>query len=143
MSALEVRPSTKFLIFGFVLEAIMLAGAIYLWKTMGDQYKYALAVPILLGIYTSALWAVKSSTRIWVADGRLRYQSGIASKTTRTLELARIQDVTVRQALTGRLLGLGSITIVTASETGSLTMDQIDSPQRVAETILDLARHAR
>ncbi len=118
-------------------------GAIYLWQTKGDQYKYALAVPILLGTYTALLWAVKSSTRITVSDGRLRYQSGIASKTTRTLELARIQDVTVNQSLSGRMLGIGSITIVTASETGSLSMEQVDSPQRIAEQILDLARKTR
>jgi uncharacterized membrane protein YdbT with pleckstrin-like domain len=143
MPAFEVRPSAKFLIFGFVLEALLLAGAIYLWQTQGDQYKYALAVPILLGTYTALRWAIKSRTRIAVADGRLRYQSGLASKTTRTLELARIQDVTVRQSLGERMLGIGTITIVTASETGSLTMEQIDSPQTVAEKILDLARHAR
>ena len=143
MSSFEVRPSPKFLIFGFVLEAVLLMGAIYLWQTQGDQYKYALAVPVLLGTYTALLWAVKSSTRITVSDGRLRYQSGIASKTTRTLELARIQDVTVNQSLSGRMLGIGSITIVTASETGSLSMEQIDSPQRIAEQILDLARKTR
>lgn len=143
MSSFEVRPSPKFLIFGFVLEALLLAGAVYLWQTQGDQYKYVLAIPILLGTYTALRWAIKSSTKITVADGRLRYQSGIASKTTRTLELARIQDVTVRQSLGERMLGIGSITIVTASETGSLSMEQIDSPQRVAEQILDLARHAR
>ncbi|MEP7363054.1 MAG: PH domain-containing protein [Acidobacteriota bacterium] len=143
MSSFEVRPSPKFLIFGFVLEAVLLAGAVYLWQTHGDPYKYLLAIPILLGTYTALRWAMKSSTRITIADGRLRYQSGIASKTTRTLELARIQDVTVRQSLSERMLGIGSITVVTASETGSLSMEQVDSPQHIAEKILDLARHAR
>ena len=143
MSSFEVRPSSKFLIFGFVLEALLLVGAVSLWQTYGEQYIYLLAIPILLGTYTALRWIVKSSTRITVSDGRLRYQSGIASKTTRTLELSRIQDVTVHQSLSGRMLGIGSITVVTASETGSLSMEQIDSPQRVAEQILDLARQTR
>lgn len=143
MSSFEVRPSPKFLIFGFLLEAVLFAAAVYIWQAYGEQYIYVLAVPVLLGTYTAVQWIVRSSTRITVADGRLRYQSGIASKTTRTLELARIQDVTVRQSLGGRMLGIGSITIVTASETGSLSMEQIDSPQRVAEQILDLARKTR
>ena len=104
---------------------------------------WLLAIPVLLGTYTALRWVIKSSTRITVADGRLRYQSGIASKTTRTLELGRIQDVTVTQSLGDRMLGLGAITIVTASETGSITMEQIDQPQRVAERILDLARNGR
>jgi len=143
MSSFEVRPSPKFLIFGAVLEGLLFVAAVYFWRTYQGNYVYLLAIPILLGTYTAIRWVLRSSTSITVAEGRLRYQSGIASKTTRTLELARIQDVTVRQSLGDRMLGLGAITIVTASETGSLSMEQIDSPQRVAEQILDLARAGR
>lgn len=146
MSSFEVRPSPKFLIFGAVLEALLIVPVVYAMVTYGEQYTWLpwlLAIPVLLGTYTALRWVIKSSTRITVADGRLRYQSGIASKTTRTLELGRIQDVTVTQSLGDRMLGLGAITIVTASETGSITMEQIDQPQRVAERILDLARNGR
>lgn len=143
MSTFEVRPSPKFLIVGSVLEALLLVPAVYAMVTYGEQYVWLLAIPVALGIFTAVRWIVKSSTRITVADGRLRYQSGIASKTTRTLELARIQDVTVKQSMSDRILGLGAITVVTASETGSITMEQIDQPQRVAEQILDTARAGR
>jgi len=143
MSTFEVRPSPKFLIVGSVLEALLLVPAVYAMVTYGEQYVWLLAIPVALGIFTAVRWIVKSSTRITVADGRLRYQSGIASKTTRTLELARIQDVTVKQSMSDRMLGLGAITVVTASETGSITMEQIDQPQRVAEQILDTARAGR
>jgi len=146
MSSFEVRPSPKFLIFGAVLEALLIVPVVYAMVTYGDKYAWLpwlLAIPVVLGLFTALRWVVKSSTRITVADGRLRYQSGIASKTTRTLELARIQDVTVTQSLGDRMLGLGAITIVTASETGSITMEQIDQPQRVAEQILDVARGGR
>lgn len=146
MSSFEVRPSPKFLIFGAVLEALLLAAAVYVMVTYGEKYAWLpwlLVIPVALGLFTALRWVVKRSTSITVADGRLRYQSGIASKTTRTLELARIQDVTVKQSLSDRMLGLGAITIVTASETGSITMEQIDQPQRVAEQILDMARGGR
>ncbi|MBK7928544.1 MAG: PH domain-containing protein [Bryobacterales bacterium] len=143
MSTFEVRPSPKFLIVGSVLEALLLVPAVYAMVTYGEQYVWLLAIPVALGIFTAVRWIVKSSTRITVADGRLRYQSGIASKTTRTLELGRIQDVTVKQSMSDRMLGLGAITVVTASETGSITMEQIDQPQRVAEQILDTARAGR
>ena len=143
MSSFEVRPSPKFLIFFSALEALLLVPAVYAMVTYGEKYVWLLAIPVALGIFTAVSWIVKSSTRITVADGRLRYQSGIASKTTRTLELARIQDVTVTQSMGDRMLGLGAITIVTASETGSITMEQVDQPQRVAEQILDMARAGR
>ena len=112
MSSFEVRPSPKFLIFGAVVEALLLAAAVYAMVTYGEKYVWLLAVPVVLGLFTALRWVVKSSTRITVADGRLRYQSGIASKTTRTLELGRIQDVTVTQSLGDRMLGLGTIRCV-------------------------------
>lgn len=143
MSSFEVRPSHKLLVFGALLEGLLIVLVVYLMVTQGDHLKWLLAIPILLGLFTALRWAVKSSTRLTVADGRLRYQSGITSKTTRTLELARIQDVTVTQSVGDRMLGLGAITIVTASDSGSITMEQIDQPQRVAEQILDLARGKR
>ncbi len=140
MSSFEVRPSTKFLIAAAALEFLLIVPLVYLGQTQDERWLWALVLPVGLGILTSIRWTVKNSTRLRVADGRLRYESGIASKTTRTLELARIQDVTVEQSLGDRMLGLGAITIVTAGENGSIRMEQVDGPQRVAEKILDLAR---
>ena len=79
-----------------------------------------------------------------IVDGRLRYQSGILSRTTRTLELGRIQDVRADQKLGQRILGIGDITVETAGEAGRLEIEDVDSPQSVAERILDAARaHVR
>ena len=59
------------------------------------------------------------------------------SRSTRTMELSRIQDVRVDQTLLQRMIGIGTITVETAGETGRLSMANVDRPQTVADIILD------
>ena len=75
-----------------------------------------------------------------IAGKKLRHETGMFSRTTRTMELAKVQDVVVNQTLTQRLLGVGSLTIQSAGESGTLTISNIDRPQAVADYILESAR---
>jgi uncharacterized membrane protein YdbT with pleckstrin-like domain len=75
-------------------------------------------------------------TTLTIGDGKLRYETGMISKSTRSMDLARIQDVRVNQTLIQRLLGIGTIAIETAGETSRLSMDSVDNPQGVADFIL-------
>jgi uncharacterized membrane protein YdbT with pleckstrin-like domain len=66
----------------------------------------------------------------------LRYEEGLLSKTTRNIQLSKIQDVRVDQSLGQRMLGVGDISIETSGESSRLEVDNIDSPQGVAEEII-------
>ena len=74
------------------------------------------------------------------AGDKLRYEIGILSKTTRTIQISKIQDVTVIQSLGQRLIGVGTLSIETAGETSRLTIANIDEPRVVAEELLDASR---
>jgi hypothetical protein len=50
-----------------------------------------------------------------------------------------VQDVTVRQSVAQRIYGIGDLTIETAGETSRLTFPNIDSPQQVADQIIDIS----
>jgi uncharacterized membrane protein YdbT with pleckstrin-like domain len=65
----------------------------------------------------------------------------MASRSTRTMEIHKVQDVRVDQSLTQRLLGTGNISIETAGETSRLTLVNIDRPQYVADRILEAAHN--
>ena len=62
------------------------------------------------------------------------------SKSTRTMDLSRIQDVRVEQSILQRLRGIGNVSIETAGESGRLVMPNIDEPHAVAEYILESSR---
>ena len=56
----------------------------------------------------------------YVGSGKLRYQTGITSRTVRTMELSKVQDVRVQQSFMDRILDLGTISIETAGETSRI-----------------------
>jgi uncharacterized membrane protein YdbT with pleckstrin-like domain len=61
---------------------------------------------------------------------------GLLSKTTRNIQLSKVQDVRVDQSLGQRMLGVGNISIETSGETSRLTVANIDSPHAVADEII-------
>lgn len=97
-------------------------------------------IPALVLLFAIARDVKRRFTSITIGGTKLRYESGFFSKTTRTMDLTRIQDVRVDQTLLQRMLGVGKISVETAGETGHLSMDNIDNPQGVADFILESAR---
>jgi uncharacterized membrane protein YdbT with pleckstrin-like domain len=104
-----------------------------------DRMDWLIVFPLLL-----LLWVVFRHLRLrfvkLAIDGtKVRYETGMFSRSTRTMELSKVQDVRVDQNLYQRLLGIGDISIETAGETGGLTMRNVDNPQAVADVILQSA----
>ena len=91
------------------------------------------------------LWPLKAHlrnrlTKITILDDRLRYETGLLNKTTRTILISRVQDVTVHQRIGQRIFGVGDVSIETAGEASRLTMRQIDRPQEIADHINQLSQ---
>ena len=87
------------------------------------------------------LWPLERQMRRYAAKvsitgDKLRYETGFFSKSTRTIQLSKIQDVRVDQSLSQRIFGVGNISIETAGESSRLTVFHIDHPQHVADTIM-------
>jgi uncharacterized membrane protein YdbT with pleckstrin-like domain len=62
------------------------------------------------------------------------------SKTVRTIQLTKVQDVRVDQSLWQRIFRLGDISIETAGETSRLTITNVDQPREVADEISEAAQ---
>src|SRR5687768_17241731 len=122
-----VHPSSRLTIFGMVFfEIAVIAGNLVYYNAYNEFNVPLLVVPLLLVslMYVPRLIRERS-TSITVSGDVLRYQSGILSKTTRTMELRKVQDVRVDQSFGQRVLGLGDVTIQTAGETSQLTVPGI------------------
>jgi uncharacterized membrane protein YdbT with pleckstrin-like domain len=63
-----------------------------------------------------------------VTDRRVIQLEGFVSKRVLDSSLDKINDVRLSQSLAGRLLGFGTIEILTASETGMNRLDQVPAP---------------
>jgi uncharacterized membrane protein YdbT with pleckstrin-like domain len=143
MSDLTVRPTAKFIKAGAVIAAIAVVALEVLFLTQrGDATPYWLAAfPPLLLLWPAARWMRRNYTVAVISGDRLRYQVGMASRSTRTIQISKIQDVRVDQKVSQRLLGVGSLSIETAGETSRLVLPDIDSPQELADEIMNRAQH--
>ncbi len=140
---LIIRPTMKFVYAGAVLAAIVFIGLEVAWfSTRGpDAPGWTAAVPALILLWPAARWVRRQCTKTTVSGDRLRYEVGLASRSTRTIQLSKIQDVRVDQGAIDRLWDVGNISIETAGETSRLTLTHVDSPQRLADEIMTRAQH--
>jgi membrane protein YdbS with pleckstrin-like domain len=137
-----VRPSMKKVWSVYVLCGLLfaIACAAYGYYQPSSWPGWLLALPLLLFLWPLAMHIGRSFTLLTVGDGRLRYQTGMLARSTRTMDLGRLQDVRVDQTAWQRLMNVGSISVETAGEAGQVTMDSIDSPHQRADAILEAAR---
>jgi membrane protein YdbS with pleckstrin-like domain len=146
LNTMLLRPSLKFVKLSYILCALMaLALGVYLVAAAQPfaHAAYLFAVPVILAFFALVRQIQKRMVKITVLGDRLRYEAGLASKTTRTIELVKVQDVTVRQTVGQRMVNIGDLSIETAGSTSRIEIDGIDRPQGAADHILELARAQR
>jgi uncharacterized membrane protein YdbT with pleckstrin-like domain len=143
MEELVVRPSTKFITLGYIAVIVLIIGAVIIENQFKDQlspqvppWAIPAAFAILLLWPMSRHWKQRFTKMTMIGD-KLRYETGMLSKSTRTIQLSKVQDVTVRQSLGQRMAGIGDLSIETAGESSRLTFPNIDRPQPIADKIID------
>jgi uncharacterized membrane protein YdbT with pleckstrin-like domain len=146
MHAMLVRQSLKFIILAYIvctIAEVAVVAAYYAWKL--DQVPlWAPLIPFLAVDVLITIRLLRAiSTKLTVLEDRLRWEAGLVSKSTRTIELDKIQDVRVDQTLGQRMLGVGDLSLETAGGSSKIVMRTIDRPQPAADRILELAREWR
>jgi putative membrane protein len=141
---LIVRPTAKFL-----KAAAILAGLVFLalevlcvtsWNEAAGTPLIMIA-PVLILLWPALRAVERRFTKAVISGDRLRYETGITSKSTRTIQLTKVQDVKVDQRMMQRLFNIGDISIETAGETSRLTIPNVDDAQTLADDILNRAQH--
>jgi uncharacterized membrane protein YdbT with pleckstrin-like domain len=141
----QLRASIKLIQVAYIfclLLALAIVGYLLAIHNQDDRMWALLALPALLAVYTVVRHVQRRLVKLTIADGRLRYEAGAFSKTTRTMELAKVQDVRVDQTIGQRLLNIGDLSLETAGEASRIVIRSIDRPQEAAHHILDLSRNS-
>jgi uncharacterized membrane protein YdbT with pleckstrin-like domain len=138
MADVVIRPSMKFIKLGYVITILVLVAAVFVHSQYLSEHP-----PWLPGLTALLfLWPVKRHisrqfTKAVVEGEKLSYQYGMLSKSTRIIQLSKVQDVRVNQTVSQRMFGVGDVGIETAGETSRLTLHNVDQPQVIAHQILD------
>jgi len=135
---LTVRPTAKFLKAGAILAVVFflaLEAAYYFW--LSAQTPLLMILPLFVFLWPATRAFRRRYTKAVISGDRLRYESGLASKSTRTIQLTKVQDVRVDQRLFQRILNVGDLSIETAGESSRLIIPNVDDAQVLADEILN------
>src|SRR5438105_3863082 len=126
MADIVVRPSMKFIKAGYAVVIVLIVAGFVLWYMMRPDLVWVASILLLLLFWPLSHHIRRQATKVTISGDKLRYELGLLSKTTRTIQLSKIQDVRVDQSLRQRIFGIGSISIETAGEASRLTLHNID-----------------
>lgn len=126
---------------------------IFGWGLVGGVL---IAIPILIRIFNGAwpAWWIVASLMIlglllWliplvitrtihyrISNYRIDYERGLLSKKIDTLELWHVDDISFGQSLLGRMLGVGTITVMSDDQTTpNLALHGLPNPRPLFETL--------
>lgn len=146
MSEMIVRPTMKFIYMGYIAVFLVVAVAVIAsirmplpaWIPL-SWHPWIPWVPALLLLWPLRCHLRNRLTKMTILDDKLRYETGFMSKTTRTILVSRVQDLSVHQRVGQRIFGVGDLSIETAGEASQLTIPEIDRPQEIADHINQLS----
>ena len=139
-----IRPSMKQvkMWYGGALLVILAAVFVHVWYLLPRDTPPWVRQPWLPAVAALVLLVPlrhhirRQSERMTITGDKVQYEVGLFSKTTRNIQLSKIQDVRVDQSLGQRMLGVGDISLETSGETSRLEMDNVDRPQSIADEII-------
>jgi uncharacterized membrane protein YdbT with pleckstrin-like domain len=144
VSVITIRPTAKFVKAGTAAAAIVFIGleTTYLILWPAHPYRWVMVIPPLILLWPLARWVRRQSIKAVLGEDRLRFETGITARSTRNIQLAKVQDVRVDQSVTGRIFRVGSVSVETAGEASRLTLVNVDDPQALADEIMNRAGKA-
>ena len=145
MPDIVIRPSLKFIQAGYVATLIVIGAVVFVYfKYVPEENRipWPPFISLLLLIWPIKRHIKRQTVRLTIAGEKLRYETGLVSKSTRLIQLPKVQDVRTIQSVGQRMFGVGDISIETAGENSRLVVENLDNPQHLAEQITDLAGHA-
>jgi len=132
-----IRPSMKTVWAAYGIAIIVILAGI--WVYFEYEANWPVWVPAILLILLVPAIRMHLGRRMITLrfhDDHLTLETGMLSRTRRTVDMAKIQDVTVRQTLGQRLLGVGDLMLESAGESGAMGIANVDSPREIADQIL-------
>ena len=142
-----LRSSVKLIMVAYAFSGLLAIAVIALSFSepaiAGLSTYWLLVIPAAIVVVAGFKHLVRLATKLTITEDRVRYETGILGKSTRVMELSKVQDVRMDQRLGQRIIGVGNVSLETAGETSRIEMANVDNPQKVADHILELARVQR
>jgi uncharacterized membrane protein YdbT with pleckstrin-like domain len=139
---LVIQPTKKFVRLGYWTVFLLVCISVGLWVNQFQERLpwWPFLLPAVLFFFPVRSHVRQRFTKATLSGDKLHYETGVLARTTRTIQISKVQDVRVDQTLSQRLYRVGNLSIETAGETSRLTLRDIDDPQAVADDLTDAAQ---
>jgi uncharacterized membrane protein YdbT with pleckstrin-like domain len=128
----------------YAVAIVIIAAAIWAYfEFENNQPRWLLAIPLVALLPPLKRHLKRRVVSLRFQDDHLILETGFLSRTRRTVDTAKIQDVTVRQTLGQRLLGVGDLTLESAGESGGMSIANLDRPRAIADAIIASSKRGR
>lgn len=99
--------------------------------------RFSILGMFLLGLYFFAhMMIVKATTEIAVTSERLVYKKGLIARNVGELNIDRIEGVSVRQGVMGRIFGYGNV-VIRGMGVGEVVLPPIETPIEFRRAIME------
>ncbi len=121
----------------YALAMFLIIDGVWLYLTYAaDKPRWPVVILFVALLFPLKMHVTRRLVTLRLHDDHLTVESGFFSRTRRTVGLAKIQDVTVRQTLGQRILGVGDLMLESAGESGGMAVLNLDNPRQLADTII-------
>jgi membrane protein YdbS with pleckstrin-like domain len=137
----SIGPTLLFVKAGYVLAAFAALLLVALLSIVGVSAWISVIFGLLLFLIPAFYHLKAKLVRYSLTGSQIEVDTGLIGRTTRSIPLRRIQDVTVATSAIQRLLGFGDLVIDNASEEGGkIILKNINSPKQYADQMLKQMR---
>lgn len=143
IEGVTIRPSMKTVWIAYVISIIVIIAAAWAYfQYLSDKPRWLLVIPLIILVPPIKAHLKRRLLSLRFQDDHLTLETGFLSRTRRTVDTAKIQDVTVRQTFGQRLLGVGDLMLESAGESGRMAIHNLDRPREIADAIINSAKRA-
>ncbi len=102
-----------------------------------------LVVAAIAGMWLIVVWIRWQATAYTLTDQRIKIETGVFGRSSKTIPIDRIQDCTTKQTLFGRMLGYGRVEVDAAGAQGAEVLDHLPSPGAFRDQVFMLSERRR
>jgi len=100
-------------------------------------------VLLIWGAWAGVVYLQWASAELTVTDQRVILEEGIFTRTSKVIALDRVQDVSTKQSLVGRILKYGQVEVDAAGVQGAEKFDYCRSPELLRDQVFILSEQLR
>src|SRR5580704_8226638 len=139
-----IHPSMKTVWAAYLLAiAIALAAMWAISQYAQNPPDWLYLVPLVVLLPPLNMHLRRRTVTLRFHDDNLTLEEGFFSRTRRTVDMMKIQDVTVQQTFGQRLLGVGDLMLESAGESGAMGIKNLDGPREIADIIINSSKKSQ